>query len=305
MARKMDTGWRDRTLTDRHKAWGHSFPVAGMSFPMVEYDRGQPLAVISYIRRGVELPTGPEISSAYLAFGRLCRKNGDQLPFLTVQYDVRNWAYRVFPHNAPAREFLGAPGWHTMTETQYADTLYRLRGRLLPDLAPFGVTFAWDEWIGTEPSPDFAPAEAWPGQLLSQRRRCFEPGQQVRASWRNPCLDIDLAVIDQDDHVSLLVDYKAAGARANLNSMNVSALCNLHAHKGSPQVATMVVSYTQTEAEWSFHVAPVNRAGGMLLSYVLGGCGTPEQIAQAVASRDGVGITEVQWREVLGCARDL
>ncbi|AKA61779.1 hypothetical protein SEA_MAIH_40 [Streptomyces phage Maih] len=308
MARRFDTGWRDGLLNVRHAHWGHESPAVGMKFPMIEYDRGEPLAVISYRRRGEPLPVGREVANAYRAFGRLHRKTGEQLPFLTVQYDVRNWSYRVFTHNDAARQFLGL-GWTKMSEQQYVANLYRLRGRHAPDLAAYGVDFGTERWDALDdPAEDFHVAEDWPHQLMSTRRRNFEPVGQTRMTWRNPCLDVDLAVVDRDDNVALVVDYKAPGARINMTSTNMQALGSLYTTRGlrgGVGVAAMLVSYQPTKPAWSLRVHCLNQAARLHLSYVLGGSGTTDQLAEAVAGIEWVDVTEAQWRSVLDAARDL
>ena len=307
MARRFDTGWRDGLLNVRHAYWGHESPAVGMKFPMIEYDRGEPLAVISYQRRGEQLPVGKDVAAAYHAFGRLHRKTGEQLPFLTVQYDTRNWSYRVFSHNEAAWHFTGR-GWTKMTEQQFVLNLYRLRGRHAPDLAAYGVDFSSASWLDDEPDPSATVTEDWPHQLMSTRRRNFEPLGQTRMTWRNPCLDIDLAVADRDDQVALVVDYKAPGAKINMTSTNVQALSGLYSARGlrgDVGVAAMLVSYQPTKPHWGFRVHCLNQSARLHLSYVLGGEGTPEQLAEAVAGIEWVDVTEAQWRSVLDAARDL
>ncbi|ATN93777.1 hypothetical protein SEA_ABT2GRADUATEX2_42 [Streptomyces phage Abt2graduatex2] len=308
MARRLDTGWRDGLLAVRHAHWGHEAPAVGMKFPMIEYDRGEPLAVISYQRRGEQLPTGRDVAAAYTAFGRLHRKTGEQLPFLTVQYDVRNWSYRVFAHNEPAWHFLGR-GWTKMTEQQYVNNLYRLRGRHAPDLAAYGVDFSSAEWLDDEPDPSHRLTEDWPHQLMSTRRRNFEPVGQTRMTWRNPCLDVDLAVVDRDENLALVVDYKAPGARINMTSTNMQALGGLHSSRGLRGsgfgVAAMLVSYQPTKPQWQVRVHCLNQSARLHLAYVLGGGGTTEQLAATIAGAEWTDVSEAQWRSVLDAARDL
>lgn len=307
MARRIDSGWRDGTLAAKHAGWGHAFPVAGMAFPMVEYDQGVPLAVISYIRRGEELPTGGWVSAAYSAFSNMYRETGEQLPFFTVQYDPRNWAYRIFGHNVPARDFLGTGGWHKMTEVEFVANLYRLRGRIAPDLSPYGVVTAHDPWIETEPSPDFHLPEVWPHQLMSTRRRCFEPVGQTRLTWRNPCVDIDLALVDASNRVSLVVDYKAPNAKVNVASTNMQTLSGLRTRQRGMTVPAMVAQYLPDESGWTFRVHCLNKNARLHLAYVLGleKEGSLSALAHTIAGGEWVSLTEVQWRNVLNCARDL
>jgi len=307
MARRLDTGWRDGLLNVRHAYWGHEAPATGMKFPMIEYDRGEPLAFMSYQRRG-ELPSGRDAVAAHTAFGRLHRETSEQLPFFTVQYDTRNWSYRLFAHNDSARQFLGS-GWTKMSEQQFVRNLYRLRGRHAPDLAAYGVSFSDEPWPEEEPSANRVVIEDWPHQLMSTRRRCFEPVGQTRMTWRNPCLDVDLAVVDRYDRVALVADYKAPGAKVNMSSTNLKALSALYTSqglRGRIGVPAMLVCYEPGKPEWTVKVHCLNKSARMHLSYVLGGTdGTPEQLAEAVAGINWVDLSESQWQQVLNAARNL
>lgn len=316
MARRLDTGWRDGSLTARHNHWGYDAPAPGMSFVMVEYDRGEPLALINYIRRGEALPGGTEVISAYRAFGRTHRLTGEQLPLFTVRYDPRNWAYQMFGHNDSARAFLDIGsrppregGWVSLTELNFTDYLYRLRGRYAPQLGSFGVDFSDSAWIASEPSPDFAPSERWPHQAMSARRRNFEPVTQTRAVWRNPCLDIDFAVVDQDDRLSLVVDYKSPGAKINPATANLKALSGLYVRDGHglSEVPAMLVSYQPDPDGWTFRVHCLNKYARLHLAFVLGAEMDSDlsALAHTIAGTEWVDLTESQWRSVLDCARDL
>lgn len=304
--RKHDTGWRDSMLTVRHAHYGYEAPAPGMKLPMIEYDKGEPLALISYLSRAMTLPTGDDVTRAYHAMSQLHRPTGEQLPFMTAQYDPRTWWFRVFGHNKAAHDFLGTRDWVTMSERQFVANLYRLRGRYVPDLSSFGVNFSEAPWIETGPSGDW-PREAWPCALMSQRRREYEPVQQVRMSWRNPCVDIDFAVVDKNDNVALVVDYKAPGARAALGTFNMKALSQLHTNYGGGQwnVPAMVVKYQPDRSSWSFAVHCTNASARSLLTYVLAPKDDDETTAKVIAGADWVELTEAQWTSVLNCARDL
>lgn len=309
--RRQDSGWRDASLTKRLAGYGFTAPAAGMSLPFIEYDRGQPVAIISYQHRGTELPRGADVGAAHRALGNLHRKNGEPLPFFTAQYDVRNWAFRLLGHNAAATKFLGHTGWAEMTENQFCASLYALRGRHAPVLAAYGVDFGTSPWIASEPSQDWSvpglPPESWQGQHMSRRRRNYEPVEQTRATWRNPCLDIDQAVVAPDDRVALVVDYKAPGARINLTSTNMQALSGLYVQEGRDltEVPAMVVSYEQGENHWFYSVHCLNKYARHHLSYVLGQKSDVQTFAQAIAGDEWVSLSEQQWIDVLSCARDL
>lgn len=311
--RRYDTNWRDARLGELHANWGFDFPTAGTALPMVEYDRGVPLALISYQSRAWSLPTGDDVTRAYHALGQLRTAEGRFLPFITAQYDPRNWAFRLFGHNPAAHEFLNTRGWVTVTEQQFVDHLYRLRMRHTPPLAAFGVRFNTDGWILSEPSPDW-PRESWPGALASNRRRNHEPLQQTRMNWRNPCTDIDFAVVDGDDRVALVVDYKAPGSRVGLDSMNLRALSSLHTRYGSEHsaassspVPAVVVRYQlgDTPGGGRFDVYCANPAASKLLAYVLTPMGDVDAAARVIAGEEWTELNEDQWTAVLRCSRDF
>lgn len=303
--RRVDSGWRDPLIQVRHRYYGYEAPAAGMKLPMIEYDHGEPLAVISYLERSTVPPYGGDVMRAHLALGRLHRATGEQLPFFTAQYDHRNWAFRLFGHNEAARAFLDRTGWVSMTEAGFVNSLYRLRGRYVPNLSSFGVEFNETEWIGTHQAPDYGPTETWTGQAMSRRRRNYEPVAQTRASWRNPCLDIDFAVVDRDQNVAMVVDYKSPSAKVNLASTNMKALSGLFggSHAGF-NVPAFVACYRPTKPAWTYSVHPLNASARSFLAYALGTQGgPPTPLAQAVAS-DWVDLSERQWKSVLDCARD-
>lgn len=311
MARRLDTGWRDQQLAARHESWGHAFPAAGTPFPMIEYDKGVPVALISYQARHKPLPAGDDAVETHRALGNLFRKSEARLPFFTVIYDVRNWAYSLFPHNGVARDFLETNRWVRMTEAQFAYFLYRLRGRVQPDLSQLGVQFAEDVWLPCDPDPGFAVAEDFPHQLLSARRRNFEPVRQTRAVWRNPCLDIDLIVTDSDSRVALVVDYKAASARVDPKSTNARALGSLYTQyvglRELSEIPALLVRYTQAAGRWSYQVMPLNGAASRLMAYALGSTGEFDDALTRAIAQPGEWneLTETQWLNVLNCAKHL
>lgn len=310
--RRQDTNWRDTALSDWHARHEFDMPAAGVRLPMVEYDRGRPVAVISYQPRGFRLagdrPT-LRLSLAHISLGSLRNEDGKELPFFTVVYDMRNWAYRMLPHNDAALTFLGLGfrDWVTVTERHFVGLLYRLRRRVMPDLTPYGIQFADAPWLAAEPDPDATVDEPWPGQLMSQRRRDFEPVHQVRMSWRNPCVDVDFLVIDERGHPSLVVDYKSYGARIGLDSTNLKALSSLYwgwpGHEkrwDTMNVPVMVVSYSPGFEMFQVHCA--NSAARNLLAYATGSIGADSAMASVVGGAEWVSLSEAQWAGVLKAA---
>jgi hypothetical protein len=273
MARRHDSGWRDGRLTTTHAGYGFDLPLAGMTLPMVEYDRGEALAVINYVRRDTTLPKGPAVGRAYYALAALHGPLGTQLPFLTVRYDPRNWAFQIFGHNGPAVELIGCTGWLSCTEEHFARLLYRLRGRQLPDLTSYGVAFATAPWLGDDVRRPQA-VTGWEGQDISVRRRAYEPepqqdGQRVSFNMRLPCSDIDLAVVGQQSHaVELLVDYKLDGAYVNPAHKTHQAMSGIIGSRGD-RVPSMIVRYDVSGEHWRFHALALNDEAKTLLRDVL------------------------------------
>lgn len=262
--RKHDTQWRDSRLPIAHAAWDIPIPAAGAPFTMVEYDNGEPLAVVNYLRRDASLPTGPEVADAYHAYSSLCGQFGCDMPFLTVRYDPRNWAMQVFGHNEPARNLIGATGWVTVTEEHFVRLLYRIRGRHLPELLDYGVELSTAPWLVDE--GDLGP-EAWPGQAMSARRRGYEPeGPGIRYNMRNPCADIDLAVIGRrSGQVALLVDYKLLDAYVDPGHKTHLAMSSITDSLCNP-IPSMIVRYDPSGDVWRFQVWCLNVSAKALLS---------------------------------------
>ncbi len=126
------TGWRDQELSLRHRAWGWDCPAVDIDFLMVEYDKGEPVAVVEYKHENAP-PQSPSHPS-YRALVKLADRAG--LPMLFVRYAADFSWFRVTPLNDCAMAIL--PARLTMTEQEWVTLLYRLRGREVP-LLP-GIT---------------------------------------------------------------------------------------------------------------------------------------------------------------------
>lgn len=233
---------------------------------MAEYDRGEALSLINYVRRDAAQVKGHVAHTAYASLGELHGPVGTRLPFLTARYDPRNWAMQLFPHNGPACDLLGTGGWLPVTEQHFARLLYRLRGRVLPDLEGYGVSFSTGLWLGYEGG--MLPV-SWPGQDMSVRRRAYEPeGFRVPYNWRNPCTDIDLVVTGASGEVALLVDYKLTGTAVDTKHQTHKAMSSITGRGGSV-VPSMVVKYDPKDAGWTFSVFCLNDAARGLMARAL------------------------------------
>lgn len=306
MARRDDSGWRDSALADWHAANGFACPAAGMVLPMIEYDRGQSVGIVNYIPRGNGLPKGEAIWSTYRAFGDLHNDTGGApLPFLSAVYDPRNWAMKVFPHNDAAAALVGASsGWHAVPEREFAALLFAMRKRQLPDLFGYGVEWNTGPWLGDDPVPARGNLP-FPCADMSDRRRRYEPDVSAPGRLKVPCLDVDLAVADQDDRLALVVDYKRRGALCDVTGTNATALASL-ARRTGPPVAALMTRYWTDGAEWWFETYPLNRTARLHLAYVLGDTGQDSaRITQAVAEDRWIRMDERLWLGTLRAARGL
>lgn len=124
--RQERTGWRDDSLSLRHRQWGYDCPGVDLDFPMIEFATGMPVALIEYKARGARIPDLK--SPTYSALRVLA--NNSNVPFLVVFYDASTWVFRVIPANPRGLELLN----HStlMSEREYVDWLYRLRRLTAP-----------------------------------------------------------------------------------------------------------------------------------------------------------------------------
>ena len=313
MTRKTDSGWRDADLNVWHTDHGFACPAAGMQLPMIEYDRGAAVGLVNYVRRGDALPSGAKVTKFYRAFGTLnATGNGPQLPFLTAVYDPRNWAMRLFPHNSAAGALVrrvaddtGDDGWAMVTEAQFAELLYAMRGRLVPDLFGYGVEFAQSSWLLLEPAPGRLSYPAFPCADMSARRRTYEPLGSAPMRYKVPCLDVDLAVVDQDDTLALVVDYKRMTATCDPAGTNARALASLWDPRGMNIPAFMTRYFGADEGTYRFETMPLNATAQAHLSYVLGSVDAPAAVLAQAVTGGWTRLSQTQWLDVLRVARDL
>lgn len=120
------TGWRDQSLSERHRRWGFGLPAADLDFLLIEHDKGQPCALIEYKHECS--PPQYVGHPSYQALARL----GDRatLPALAVRYarDFSWWL--VVPINDLARDLF--PTRKRLSEAEWVQMLYRLRGHEMP-----------------------------------------------------------------------------------------------------------------------------------------------------------------------------
>lgn len=114
-------GFRDERISSWHRGIGYDFPATDLDFPLLEYDRGVPAAVIEYKhknQKGIKR-SHPTIR----ALSILCDRA--RLPFFIVRYADECDVFTVTPVNGRARQFVKETT--LMCETVYIKLLGRLR----------------------------------------------------------------------------------------------------------------------------------------------------------------------------------
>lgn len=126
------TGWRDKSISLRHRDWGFNCPAVDLDFLMVEYNHGLPVGLVEYKHAAARMPSidHPTYRAmAALASGYSRVEAGkrihDPLPFLLVFYWPEAWTFRVHPANSTARNHFLNP--EIMSEYDYVKRLYMLR----------------------------------------------------------------------------------------------------------------------------------------------------------------------------------
>lgn len=123
------TGWRDSptgappSISARHRQWGWNCPALDIDFLMLEYDLGCVSALVEYKH---EFAAKIRLNHPSLrAVADLADRAS--IPALIVRYANDYSWFLVAPLNRVAREFLS--GRHLMSEQEYVQLLYRIRGR--------------------------------------------------------------------------------------------------------------------------------------------------------------------------------
>ncbi len=118
--------WRDHSLSERHRRWGWDCPAVDLDFLLLEYDRGEPVALIEYKHQDAP----PQYTSHPTLRAVISLGNRAAIPVFGVRYakDFTWWA--VVPLNAPAKKHL--PERVTMSEIEWVTFLHEIRGYRLP-----------------------------------------------------------------------------------------------------------------------------------------------------------------------------
>lgn len=115
-------GYRDEWISSIHRKWGWNCPAIDVDMIMIEYDDGEPVAIIEYKHINASQQSMSE--RALRPLRRLSERA--QLPFFLVVYNDSDITFCITPRNRMAVE-MRISG--TMSERDYVDALYRMRGR--------------------------------------------------------------------------------------------------------------------------------------------------------------------------------
>lgn len=128
------TGWRDMELSERHRRWGWDCPAVDLDALFLEYDMGQPVAIVEYKNENARTQWASH--PTYQALINLGNKAG--IPVFGVRYATDFSWWRVVALNENARFWL--PEVSTMSEYEWVTFLYLIRGREMPDLELFNYS---------------------------------------------------------------------------------------------------------------------------------------------------------------------
>nr|MBC8360907.1 hypothetical protein [Candidatus Desulfatibia profunda] len=121
------TGWRDLALSERHRKWGWDCPAIDLDFLFLEYDKGQPVAIVEYKHERA----APQYAShpTYQAMINLGTRAG--IPVFCARYksDFSSWI--IISLNNYAHSWL--PERTEMTEREWVTFLYKIRGYIPPE----------------------------------------------------------------------------------------------------------------------------------------------------------------------------
>lgn len=125
--RQERTEWRDAAISQRHRMYGWDAPALDIDFLMLEYDSGQPSALVEYKAQGAKAVQANHPSVKAIRF----LANAARIPFFVVFYSqVKRWCYHATPMNSFAQHYVPQPAY--FSEREYVTLLYRLRNRNCP-----------------------------------------------------------------------------------------------------------------------------------------------------------------------------
>ena len=116
------TGWRDERISLRHRMWGIGCTTTDFDFLMLEYEFGNPSAIVEYKHEYAE-PQSP-LKPQYQALIKL--GNSAKIPVMACRYSDDFTRYTVTPLNEFAVKFV--PKRIVLDEMGWVSLLYKIRG---------------------------------------------------------------------------------------------------------------------------------------------------------------------------------
>lgn len=130
--RQERSGWRCQEISERHREWGYNCPAVDLDFLVVEYNHGNPVALVEYKNRRYNSVNTHD--RTYDALTRLADGyTGGPLPFLVAVYDEHDWWFIVHPMNDAARRHYRHCAGEPISEQRFVKSLYLLRKRKMDE----------------------------------------------------------------------------------------------------------------------------------------------------------------------------
>lgn len=117
------TGWRDERISERHRKWGIGCTATDFDFLMLEYEHGNPSAIIEY--KHEKAPKQYSSNAQYQALIKL--SNSAKIPAIACRYSDDFSKYKIIPLNEYAKKFI--PERIEVDEISWVTLLYKIRGR--------------------------------------------------------------------------------------------------------------------------------------------------------------------------------
>jgi len=119
------TGWRDQSLSLRHREWGFNCPATDIDL-FLEYDNKKAAAIVEYKHeRAIPQMLSDPSNAALIDLGTRAG-----VPVFACRYTDNLSRFTAVPLNEAATKIL--PERQTMPESEWVKLLYRLRGRETP-----------------------------------------------------------------------------------------------------------------------------------------------------------------------------
>lgn len=130
MTRQERTGWRDESLSRRHREWGAEIHMTDIDFVAIEHLFGQPVAIVEFKRWGKDGLLGERVPDFSEINMKVLRNLADAsgVPFLVAIYEPRPWRFRIYRGNDFGSDVFPLTVAN-FSERSFVENLYRLRGR--------------------------------------------------------------------------------------------------------------------------------------------------------------------------------